>query len=464
MRIPALGLLTLIVGLYDAAPTIAQVDTTAPVRIAASDGPDFARRLLRAGEAEAARQVVLALLQATPDASSVHLLHAQTLMALGRTGDARDAGRTAWRTAASGRDRFSAAFTMADILAADEAYTRSQLWLRRALQAAPDDRRRSLAVSAFRRVRQENPLAVELTFGAAPSNNVNSGNSNEAITFAYLPGFLGEIEWLVPPDQRPLSGIELSLQTNIRYRIAQTETSRTALEFGAYGRSYFMSDEARDTAPDVTGESLSYVQVSFGILHQWTPASTGQPFSANLTYSHDWAGGHPLRQDLAATFGAQHHFSPDTRLSVSTTARFTDRLGSSDDVFTASLRGLWSTEFENDDSLGLTAQYAVAASSSTDLSYDALTLGISYDFGEIGAGLDLKSSWTEQWRTYETSVFDPAGRDDKISTVRLDIGLQDVEFYGFEPVMNVTGRRTDSSVPRFDTEGVQLGFDLRSSF
>jgi len=46
----------------------------------------------------------------------------------------------------------------------------------------------------------------------------------------------------------------------------------------------------------------------------------------------------------------------------------------------------------------------------------------------------------------------------------LDIGLQNIQFYGFEPVMTVQARRTDSSVARFDTEGVQIGLNLRSSF
>lgn len=447
-----------------AIPVVAQsADSTAPVRISIEDGPGFARQLLRAGQAGAALEVITVLIEADPTSSAVHLLHAQALMDLGRASEARDAGRMAWQTALSDAQRFSAAFTMADLLAADEAYTRSQLWIRRAIQIAPDDRRERLAIGAFRRVRQANPLAVELGFGVAPSNNVNSGNSNEAITFAYLGGILGEIEWIVPADQRPLSGVELSAQANLRYRIAEAEGYRTSVEFGGFGRTYVMSQAARDSAPEVTGASLSFAQMSIGVLHQWTPLSTGQPFSASLTYSHDWAGGEALRQDLNLTFGAQQFFGDDTRLSVLTSLRYTDRFGS-DDVTTYALRALWTRQFDNDQSIGLTGQLAVATSDGTDLAYQAATLGVSYDFGDIGGGLDLKSSWTEQYRVYETSVFDPAGRDDKITTLRVDLGLQNVEFYGFEPVINVTGRRTDSSVPRFDTEGVQIGFDLRSSF
>ncbi|WP_296418540.1 tetratricopeptide repeat protein [Pseudooctadecabacter sp.] len=434
-----------------------------PLRISVEDGPAFARDLLRAGQPEAALQILDVLLEADPAATSVHLLRARALMALGRPSEARDAGRMAWRTAQSDAQKFSAAFTMADLLAADEAYTRSQLWVRRALQVAPDEQRERLAVTAFRRVRQANPLAVELAFGVAPSDNVNSGNANEAITFAYLPGTLSEIEWLVPADQRPLSGVEVSAQGQVRYRITEAQTYRTSLEFGGFGRTYIMSADAKEAAPDVTGASLSYAQLSFGVLHQWTPQSTNRNYSASLTYSHDWAGGTPLRQDVNLTFGAQQFFENDTRLSVLTSVRFSDRF-LSDDVTTYALRGLWTRDFENGQSLGLTGQLAVATSDGTDQAYQAATVGVSYDFGDIGAGFDLRTSWTEQYRVYETSVFDPAGRDDTITTLRVDLGLQNMDFYGFEPVLNVTGRRTASSVPRFDTEGVQIGFDMRSSF
>ena len=93
-----------------------------------------------------------------------------------------------------------------------------------------------------------------------------------------------------------------------------------------------------------------------------------------------------------------------------------------------------------------------------------MTVGLSYDFGTVLPGIDLATNWTEQLRVYETSAFDPAGRDDRISSLELSVGLQDVEFYGFEPVLSLGARRTDSTVPRFDTEGAQVGIDFRSSF
>lgn len=446
---------------------LAQEAPTTPeraIRIDLADGAGFAQQLLRAGQPRAALQVAQALLQADPEDSQAHVIVSQAQLRLGNISEARKSARAGWRTAQGNRERFAAAFTMADALAADEAYTRSQIWIRRAIQAAPGPQSEAIAIEAFRRVRLANPLAVELGFGLTPSSNVNSGNSNEAINFAYLPGVFGEILWQVPPDQRPLSGVEVSLQADLRYRIAATQTSRTSLEFGAFGRSYLMSDSARASAPDVTGKSLSYVRLSFGVLHQWVPRGGENPYSASLTYSYDWAGGDPVRHEISGTLGTQFELSETDTLAVSATARFSNTFSSNSDVATYSLRGRWAHALENEDVFGVTAQLAHASSHTTDLSYDEATLGLSYDFGDVLPGVDLSTSWTEQLRIYETSVFDPAGRNDRTSSLQLDVGLQDVEFYGFEPVVTLSARRTDSSVPRFDTEGAQIGINLRSSF
>jgi len=438
-------------------------------RLSREDARVLASRLAANGQPSAAREIALGLLQADPADISALLILSQAELQLGNVDAAKTAIRTAWRVGQNKRERFAAALTMADLHASQEAYTRSQIWIRRAIQTAPTPQTEQTAISAFRRVRQENPLAVELSFGIVPSTNVNSGNSNQAISFAYLPGYLSEILWLVPADERPLSGIEFSLQTDLRYRIAESETSSTSLEFGVYGRTYMMSDAARASAPGVTGESLSFAQASIGILHQWQPENADAPYSASLTYSHNWAAGTPYRYELNGIIGTQFSLANEDTLAVSGGVRYSHNFVNDSEVMTYSLRGQWSRELSNDDTVGITAQAAKAVSQSTDLAYDEATLGVRYDFGEISVneislGLDLVTSYTEKYRVYETSAYDPAGRDDRISSLRFDVGLNNVDFYGFQPVVTFQARRTVSSVERFDTEGGQIGVNLRSSF
>lgn len=428
------------------------------------DARVLGNQLNSVGQPSAAREIALGLLRADPADISALIILSRAELRLGNVDAARQAVDTAWRNSDTNRERFVAALVTADILSAQARYTRSQFWVRRAIQNAPDVRTRQVAIEAFRRVRQENPLAIEVRFGLTPSSNVNSGNSNETISFAFLPGALGAIEFQVPPDQRPLSGLEVSLQTDFRYRIASSATSRTSLEFGLSGRTYIMSDDARATAPDVTGESLSYAKASVGVLHQWVPTAGGEPYSASLTLSHDLSGGAAYSYELDGTLGTRFRLNNNDTLDVSGSLRYAQRVDSDTEVMTYSLRGQWSRALDNDDLIGITAQLASARSDATDLAYDAITLGVSYDFGDVIDGIDLSTSYSEQLRIYETSAFDPAGREDRISAIGLNIGLQNIDFYGFQPVVTVQAQRTDSSVPRFDTEGVQMGLNLRSSF
>jgi hypothetical protein len=433
-------------------------------RVSPQEARVLANRLTSVGQPSAAREIALGLLRADATDVTALVALARAELALGQIDAAERAAQAALSQARTPSEKFMASLVVADVFAQSERFLRSQFWLRRAIQIAPNPQSEQVAINAFRRVRQENALAVEISFGIMPSSNVNSGNSNEAISFAYLPGYLSEIQWLVPADETPLSGVEFSLRTDLRYRIAETATARTSLEFGIYGRTYVMSNSARATAPEITGESLSYVQTSVGILHQWRPLWSEAPLSASLTYSHDWVGGTPYRYELDGTLGTQFTLTNDDTLAVSGSVRRSHRLTSGVDILSYSLRGRWARTLANEDIVGVTAQVAQATSDVTDLAYRDAMLGVSYDFGEVGFGVDLSTSYTEHFRVYETSAFDPAGRDDRISAVRVDMGLQNVDFYGFQPVFTVKARRTISSVARFDTQGAQLGLNLRSSF
>ena len=115
----------------------------------------------------------------------------------------------------------------------------------------------------------------------------------------------------------------------------------------------------------MTGESLSYMQASVGVLHQWVPDGRDTPYSASLTYRHAWAGGQPYRSEINATLGTQFTFENSDVLSISGGARFTHSLTNGSDVATYSLRGRWARGLDNGDIIGATAQLAKAQSDAT---------------------------------------------------------------------------------------------------
>jgi hypothetical protein len=206
------------------------------------------------------------------------------------------------------------------------------------------------------------------------------------------------------------------------------------------------------------------VQASFRALHQWRRVGANAPYSASLTFNHDWAGGTPYRYELNGTVGTQYKLANEDSLAISGGMRYSQRQSGNTNNVTYSARGQWSRTLQNIDDVSITAQLAQAKSDATDLAYRDAMLSVSYDFGDLGFGVNLSTSYTEQFRVYETSAFDPAGREDQISAVRFDLGRKNIDFYGFQPVLTVQARRTISSTPRFDTQGAQLGLNLRSSF
>ena len=81
------------------------------------------------------------------------------------------------------------------------------------LQVAPEDVPDAATLEAlerdFRIVRGRNPLSVALSFGVAPSSNINGGTSAETI-WLYIPAFCGYIPTTPVGDALPLSGLRVN--------------------------------------------------------------------------------------------------------------------------------------------------------------------------------------------------------------------------------------------------------------
>ena len=58
----------------------------------------------------------------------------------------------------------------------------------------------------------------------------------------------------------------------------------------------------------------------------------------------------------------------------------------------------------------------------------------------------------------------PGGREDERLSATLEAVLDDWDYAGFEPVVTLEASRTDSNVSRFESDGVNIGLALRSSF
>lgn len=464
MTVHTSGFAALAVTLVLSAALASQTAAQDSRRLTLEEARRYAVQLLRVQEAAAAREIALGLLQADPDDATALILLSQAERLLENADAAADAGRHAWRVAETPTERFNAAMVTAQALTLAEKYTQAQIWLRRSSQIAPTPDAEALIARDYGILRSINPLAVRLSFGLTPSNNVNGGNSNQTITFAYLPGPFALIPWEVPQDDRPLSGLELSADVALRYRLSQSATSRLSLDGGVVFRTYFMSEEAQNSAPTVTGNSLSNGMAEVGLSYQAVPDPSGPSYSAQLQYTYAIYAMAPYSHALSLSLGSRWAGDGRNAVAVTGNMRYTYFITDEDTATSYELQTQWDHGLANNDIISTSLKLARTEADNSDRAYTGAAASLSYDFGSIMGRFDLSALYQEEFRVYDTSAYDPAGREDRQTVVQLRAGFPAVQLYGFEPVATLTARRTDSSVPYFDTEGVQIGLNFRSSF
>lgn len=434
-------------------------------RVSREDGRTLAMRLNDLGQPSAAREIALGLLRADPRDVIALIALARAELSLGRKDAAERAAQAANSAAETPAEKFRASLVIAEIFAQTDRFSRSQIWLRRAQNFASNDSETRLVENAYNNVRNLNPLTVHLSFGLMPSSNVNSGTSNDTVTFAYLPGVFGTIPWVVPADERPLSGFQISGDVNLRYRLAQSERFQTTLDFGLYAHTYVLSESARDAAPDITGSSLAYGDLSIGIGHQWVPeGSATRQYGASLTFKRSFTTDGALSDRVIGDISLDQLVGETDRLSFGLTLENEEYHNSTVTSQSAGVRAQWVHAF--DEGRSLTTAITLSDQQSNDINRDfsSASFALTYGFGEILPQIDVSTTLQTEWRTFDTVSLDPTGRDDFTTTLNIQAGIGSFDFYGFEPVVALRAQRNDSSVPSYDTETVTLGLNFRSSF
>jgi tetratricopeptide (TPR) repeat protein len=284
-----LGVAGLLLGLGLAAAASAET------RLTIDQGRALAIRLVQAGQATAARDAARALLQRDPDDVLALIVLSRAERDLGAYKAAQKAARHAARVATKEKDRFAASLAMAQALSSDGRRTAAQFWLRRAMELAPDDQSRAVAVRDFTYVRSRNPVSARLSFGAFPSSNVNDGPTSNTL-------IIGGIEF-VNPDAVPLSGLGFSLGGDLSWRMPVGEKAGLTLGLSGSSTRYILSEDARRQVPDA--RAGNYATSSLSVSVSYDQRFDKSLLSARLETGRDWLGGEALADWTQLTFGLQ---------------------------------------------------------------------------------------------------------------------------------------------------------------
>ena len=423
---------------------------------------DLGVTLLRDNHAQDAANVADTLISTRPNDAAALVLRAEAAIVLGDfAGAARYAAR-AYRNTTSRSQKFGAARLVALAHAQLKQDTRAQLWLRRAREFSPDQQTANGLAKDYQFLRERNPWATTLRFGLAPSSNINNGSARLTSQLLGLP-----IEFNLDGEARALSGWQVSGGFDVEYRIDATRTSASFATFSADYRTYFLSKSAEIQAPDAVGSDFADGGLSFGITHKQILSEGGKPTDFVLKAGQVWYGGDLYSRYIEARIGHTWDLGNKDKLSMSVSrqARLTSL---NNDPVLSQIDGLsvrWFHSLSNRDRFSLGASLNNSTSDDADSTYDSMAYSVSYDpfepiFGmQLGFGLDTETRNFDSFR-----LSGGAPHEDKSVGLNMSVNFTNVEYYGFQPVINFSARRNDSTLDLFDRAYFSAGFDLRSSF
>ena len=417
--------------------------------------------LLQDGQFDQAIQLSQVLLQRDENDVTALLVASQAVAAQGNTEAAASFARRAFWSSSRRTDSFLAARLTANALAAQGKDTRAQVWLRRARQYAPDEATSAAVARDFQSLRNRNPWSTSLNFAITPSSNINNGTLNQTAQVLGLP-----FEFTLSADAQPLSGFQISGGFNTRYRLHSSATSALFLDFDAFGRTYALSSEAQDAAPDVKGSDFSDAAAGVGLTYRAILEDGWAPTQAGIRFGQSWYSGERFTSTIDLNLSQPVILGENDRLTFTLSSQLRKNEDGDPDVRTRRLRTSWNHALGNGDNFGASLTLSQAQSDDTSSEYDGFGIGVTYAFGETFQGIALSGALDFDQKDYVSNVHEPLiNRVDETLRLRLFARLTEIEYYGFQPVITFDARRTSSNVTFFDDrDSYNFGFDLRSSF
>ncbi|MDP2082874.1 MAG: surface lipoprotein assembly modifier [Pseudotabrizicola sp.] len=413
--------------------------------------------LLRQGRGQQALALAEALLTQFPTSSTALLLKSQAERDLGRYAEATRSARLSWKHSATDQERYGSALAAAQGLASGGKPLPAQLWLRRAMDVAPNPVARQIAEQDFLYVRSRSRLSMHLDLSVQPSSNVNNGTSSDTLWFLGLP-------FTLSGDARALSGVQSSLAGQFRWRLTESETAKTDLRFGLQQQLVTLSKSAKVQAPEAKGSDYALSGVEIGVERSWRPTPQGEAV-AGLSYGRNWFGGDPMSRYLRADLAYRHDLSADWRvfgaLAWEDQSRDDAALRSAK-VGTLSL-GL-THRLDNSDSLRFAIQLRDSQSASSDIDHDAVEARLDWSRNKPFLTAQWSIGLTAEKRDYDRSRYRAGGREDQSFGAELSVRLNEMDYMGFVPVLTLGARKTRSDVSLYDSTRKGVGLSIRSKF
>ncbi|SDI68598.1 surface lipoprotein assembly modifier [Lutimaribacter saemankumensis] len=390
------------------------------------------------------------------------LIGARAYRDLGQLENARRWARAAWRHSDTAQERHASALVMAQALASSDLRIPAQLWLRRAIEHAPDEASRARAARDFKYVRSRTPLSFQIIAGISPNSNVNNGSTTGESTF-FDPFTRQFVEVELGGAALALSGVEQNIGFALRYRFGETPMRATDVTLAYDYRTYKLSDAAKALAPGVKGSDFRTSIISGGLTQRWRlPDRSGEVTLGAHLGTMDYGGQH-YADFGSVKLGATRVMSPTLRLGGTLSSELTrgPRAPHADagrlDLFLQQALaegGVLTWRLELGDS----------RSDSSNADYSEIGMGVSFAPPNPFWGVDLDYGLSLRMRDYDTSPFSADGRQDQSAIAHVTATFREVDFYGFVPTVTLRAERNLSNIGLYESDRIATEFGVRSAF
>lgn len=351
-------------------------------------------------------------------------------------------------------ERVAAARAIAHSYFQTGAYFRAEWWLRRALAFAPDGQIAAALSRDIAAVRSKNPVTVKLHFSIAPNGNINNGYQGSTVTLWDRP-------FTLSPAARALSGLEVFGAGTFGYRIRRTERAETTIGVSGFGQSYALSEEARKSAPGVSGSDFSYSGVSAQLSHETVYATLPGRTKYRLSIARRWYGGVPWNNQLRATLRHSFGAGPDPGFYVLGDWQFlqSQRCCAGDTrIYGLGGGGILDSPAGGQFGFELMAQTASATVASAR--FRALRLSARYRFAHAVARPRYTFFASATGRDYPVSIYSVDGRQDLTLSAGVEAVFFNASVLGFSPISRIEYSQTRSNLQLYNRRnwGLRLGW------
>lgn len=430
------------------------------------------RQALQSGDAMLAHQIARRILTQNPEDSAALLLIAASGPDIGQARLARLSGGAAWRASRGEAKGFRyeiARFTARAALAEGRlAY--SEVWLRRAMDTAPDAAARERNRLDLATLRARRPLSFRLNAGLAPSSNLNAGSGGADLMIDGIH-YVGPIS----STGQQLAGWRADLSGELLWRLHASATAQTELGFSLAANHHWLSAASQakvDNDPMLagrgrfTGTDLDEVALEARLRQSFAVAGVKAPVQVELAVGQTWYGTEKGGTSLALSGVLPLASSETGRLGLVVQARkqWHDR-GAPSEAFGLRLVGdrrlgpgqlrfgLSLGEQSRDGDINATFQQAGA-----DIGYSLDRLGPL----RLDAQVTLATRDQDDFRLGPVAVTD--GRHDQRLGLAISVGFPEMTVMGLEPVLKVSGQRGWSNISRYENNEAAMGFGFSARF